>query len=457
MKNIRKLLFFLFLFTFSVIGVVRPPLLISPLDIDNQSIPIPEKAKEKEEKQKKSGDPTNWGGNSLTQEEKEIEGIKTKVYSLKGSAWILHKNVRLSAYSIEIVGQDALKGYLRGKVKVVDPEHNLKLTGANGVYDKLAETIVLKGRPTLYYTDKKNKTTKVSAPYIKRYMAESKTVLEKEVIVENPDYSIFGDSAVYYENDRIIELDNYPYFFGEEVFLTGRKGTYESESKRAVLEEDTILMKLSMENKKEKKNKNSKKQEEKKTNEEKQRIVSVFTGDKLIHETDPKGGKSVGMYGNAHLVRPDVIFDASYIKAFGENLREIEAKESVTFLDLEDHIRLTGNTLEHSEESGYTHITDEPIVEFLNKDHSKVEATMTSTEIERFQDKKEIVARGNVTVKTQNAVLLGEYATYFEEKEFMELKGNPRMIKDENMVRSGKIVLFPSENRILLTDGIKSN
>ena len=163
------------------------------------------------------------------------------------------------------------------------------------------------------------------------------------------------------------------------------------------------------------------------------------------------------MYGNAHLVRPDLIFDANYIKAFGENSKNIEAKDSIQFLDLENHVKLMGNTLEHNEENGYTHITDDTKVEFLNKDNSKVQATMTAMEIERFNEKKEIVARGDVKVKTENSTLYGEYATYYEEKENMVLEGNPRMTKDKNTVRSGKIILYPSKNRVLLTDGIKSN
>ena len=240
------------LFITTSIWAVRLPLLLSPLEMSEGSFSISDVGSDKK---KKSKVPTSWGGSSLSQETRQIDGIDLTVYSLAGGAWILHKTVKLSASTIEILGEDAYKGFLKGQTKVEDPENGITLVAGKGTYDKVAETIILEGRPTLIFKDKENKITKITAPYLKRYFSENKTVFEGGAIIENGEYTIYSDAAVFLEKEESLLMENYPFIFGKDIFLTGEKVTYSNSSKNTTLENDTILLRLSSESNKKKSSK----------------------------------------------------------------------------------------------------------------------------------------------------------------------------------------------------------
>ncbi len=141
----------------------------------------------------------------------------------------------------------------------------------------------------------------------------------------------------------------------------------------------------------------------------------------------------------------------------GENNGNIEAKEAVVFLDKENRVRLSGDTLEHNKETEYTHLTDNAIVEFLDKENTKVNSTLTSVEVERFGTKKEIVSRGDVNIVSEQSTIKGEYATYFEETEKMYVEGNPSLRKDDKVLYCGRIIVYPNLDKIILTDGLNVN
>ncbi|MCX7999069.1 MAG: hypothetical protein N3A69_08990, partial [Leptospiraceae bacterium] len=67
-----------------------------------------------------------------------------------------------------------------------------------------------------------------------------------------------------------------------------------------------------------------------------------------------------------------------------------------------------------------------PKVEFLDSEEN-TKASLTAYEIERFADKKEIVARGNVKIESEDSIARGQYATYFEESKKIILEGNPSL------------------------------
>ncbi|HNC01661.1 MAG TPA: hypothetical protein PLS71_25700, partial [Leptospiraceae bacterium] len=436
----------------------RPALLISPLNLSDGNFPYIETAKSSKKNQSKI--PATWGGATLSQETKNVEGIDMTVYSLTGGAWILHKKVKLSANSIEIVGEDAYRGHLKGQTKVEDPENGITLTAGKGIYDKAQETVILEGRPTLIFVDKEKKVTKITAPYLKRYLSDNKTVFEGGAIVENSDYTIYSDAAIFEEKEESLTMEGYPFIFGKETFLTGEKVTYSNSTKNTVLENDTILLKLSFENPKKKTiRKDSKEADNTDKPEETEKIkkISIFTGDKLINQSGDEETRFIGMFGNAKMTRDDFEFTGSYIKAFGKENGNIEAKEGVTLLDKENHVRLSGDTLEHSKEKDYSHMTDNAMIEFLDKENENVNSSMTAIEVERFGDKKEIVCRGDVNLVSSDSTIHGEYATYFEESEKMYVEGNPSLKKEEKTVYCGRIIIYPNSDRIILSDGLNVN
>ncbi|MCE9500770.1 MAG: hypothetical protein K8R21_09750 [Leptospira sp.] len=415
---------------------------------------------------------TSWGGNELIQEEREILGAKSTVYTLGGGAWILHDKIKLSAASIEIIGEDAIQGNLKSGVRVDDVENRIVLRSGKGVYDKFKETIILRERPILTHRNKENQITKITAPNIIRYLGELKTVFEKGVIIDNKEFLVIGDSAVYLEKEDRINMENYPYIFGKNRFLTGDILYYNSESKDVVLENNAVMYYNSLEKKRKKVS--DKNEEVKKTagvnendtaisgqkdskpdsgpEEEKIKKTSVFLGDKILYHST--GEKYIGVYGNANLKRDDAEFTAAYIKGFGKDFQNVEAKESVVMKDFENNVILYGNLLEYDKEQNYTHLTEDPKVEFLNEKSKEVSSTLKAVEIERFMDKKEIVARGNVSIETEDSVARGEFATYVEEEERIYLEGNPTLDKDGKILKCGKIIIYPRENKVILTDGL---
>jgi lipopolysaccharide export system protein LptA len=445
------LLFFInYLFPKSIPPLLIPPL--SPPSFFSQDLNI---------KEKKSSVPTSWGGNSLSQETKLFQGIPVTTYSLSGGAWIYHKKVKLSSYQIEVIGEDAVMGFLKGGVRVEDKENKILLTANKGTYNKLEETITLEGRPILYYYNAQNKQTKVTATSIKRYMQESKVVLEGGVIMQDPDYTILAEEAVYYEKEKNLVVDKFPLIFGDKLFSTGEKAIYNTDTKITTLENETFIARLSYETKSvntENVNSTSEGKEKfpQKEVEEKQRIITFFTGERLESKFDLEDEKSyIGMFENAKIFHPKFEYSGNYIKALGKNYKDLEAKEEVVFLDKENQVRLSGKLFEHKHEEDYTHITEDPKIEFLSKD-GDVNSTLHAFEIERFGEKKEIIARGNVTIESKDAIIKGQLATYYEEEKKIIIEGNPTLEREGSVVRCGKIILYPQDNRVVLSDGIDS-
>jgi lipopolysaccharide export system protein LptA len=448
--------FLIFSFLSTLLTEARPPLLVPSLIPGFDFGSVVEDAKTK-----KPRVPTSWGGNSLTQETKPVQGIPFTVYMLSGGAWIYHRKVKLSAYQIEVIGEDALMGYLKGGVKVEDKENKINLTANKGTYNKFEETIVLEGRPTLYYMNAENKPTKVTARQIKRYMQENKIVMEGGVIIQDPDYTILAEGAVYLETEKNMVLENHPLIFGDKLFLTGEKAIYNNDSKVTSLEKETFILRLSYETKsvnteeEESKKKLSTKKPEKEL-EEKERVLTLFTGERIESRLgDESTPRSVGMFENARIYHRDYEYSGKYLKALGEGYKDLEAKEDVAFWDKENRVRICGKLFEHKDAEDYTHVTDDPYIEFLSQE-GEVNSTLRSYEIERFGDKKEIVARGNVTIEGNDAFIRGQIATYYEDEKKIIVEGNPTLEREGSKIRSGKIIIYPEDNRILLSEGIDS-
>ncbi|MBE7411303.1 MAG: hypothetical protein L6Q54_00960 [Leptospiraceae bacterium] len=470
MKKINKLFLHIVWVSISIQGSIRPPILKSPLEIN------PRKKNESFiqniEKTKKKTIPTSWGGSELTQEEKEENGIKVTTYSLKGGAWILHDKVKLSSLSIEIIGEDAVHGFLKGGVKVEDTESKSVLYAGKGVYDKYGEIVTLDERPQILTRGKNKEVTKVTSPYIRRYLADSRSAMEKGVILENKEYTILGESAVMYEKEDRVVMDDYPYIFGKNKFMSATKMYYDSEKKDIVLENEAMIVQSSMEKKKKKpkedkeenveNNSTSSKDTKNSSTENSEeedatvKVTSIFIGDKIISHSGSDLERYTGMFGNAKFIRPDNEFQAAYIKAFGKDNEKVEARDGVTMTDFENNVRLSGNLLEYDKPSDYAHVTEDAKIEFLSKETQDVNSTLTAVEIEKFSDKKEIVARGEVTITTEDSISKGEFATYFEEEEKIYLEGNPTLTRGGKTIQCGKIVVYPNENKVYISEVVNT-
>ncbi|MDF3821488.1 LptA/OstA family protein [Leptospira sp. 96542] len=443
---ISILILFIFL-SFSVFGSESPiPILFGSEDLLKKEIQnfIPEKKKDKKEKI-----PIHWGGSSLTQEERVVDGIPMKVFVLGGGAYITHKAVKLGAREIEIIGEDALIGNLKGQVIVEDIQNGVTLTAAKGVYNKILGTVTLDNQPIL--TQKKdNKIVKIRCQSIVRYLDDAKTVLSGTVTVVSEDFQVFGEDAVFFEKEDRIDLKGEPFLFSENRFLIGETLSYFVKEGSIQLDGNATIYQVSYESKKKK---NNEEIDSKTETEPKERILSFFTGDTLTHLNKGKDTITT-MNGNAFLYRLSSEFRANAIES-KKNNKEIEAKGLVNYLDRENGYKMVGGFLSYDKEKGYSYLTDEPKILFLDKKTLEEKGNLSSVYIERFDEKKEMVARGDVAVETQTATAKGEFATYFEKEDQLVLEGNPSLTKDTTTVSAGKIIMYPKTDKVILTDGLK--
>ena len=439
-KKIKILIIFI-LNTYSGFAVVRPPLLLPPIQIIDTDKKIIINTESKVSGVNKI--PTSWGGGALIQEEKEFQGFPVTAYSLSEGAWILHRKIKLSANLIEIIGSDAVSGTLKGNVRVEDSENKITLTAQKGLYDKLIETIILDGRPTLFYFNSENKLTKLTAPKILRYMSEDRISLVGGVILQDPDYTILCESATYFEKAAELRMDNNPLIFGNYIFLTGNEAVYDNNSKITKLEGSTIIVRRSPD---EKTNQESEKKEDLK--------VSYFAGNKLeVFSKLSNREERIELTGDSKVIQEDYQFSGNNLSAFGINYKNLKSNDDFIFFDKKSNIKIFGKLFEHIEEKGYTHITEDPKIEFMNKS-GEVSSTLTTVELERFDDRKEIVARGDVQILSESGIIRGQFATYYEEEKKILVNGNPSIERDGSKISCGLIIIYPDTNRILLSDGL---
>ncbi|TGM48478.1 hypothetical protein EHQ92_11550 [Leptospira biflexa] len=395
-----------------------------------------------EKKTKKDKIPIIWGGSSLTQEERIVNGFPMKVFILGGGAYIMHKSIKLSAREIEIIGEEALLGNLKGQVIVEDFQNGVTLTATKGIYDKIAGTVSLENHPIL--TQKKDgKTVRIKCQSILRNLEEAKTTLAGKVVVTSEEFQVFGEDAVFTEKEDRIDLKGEPFLFSENRFLIGQTLSYFVKEGSIQLDGEATIYQVSYENKKDKE----------KDTVTKERVLTLFSGKTLTHLN--KGKETVtSMNGDAFMYRKNSEFKADLLESRKSN-KEIKATGNVSYLDKENGYRMEGGLLFYDKERGYSYLTENPKIVFLNKKDLMERGQLTSVFIERFDERNETVARGDVQVETQSAKATGEFATYYEKKDELVLEGNPTLERNTTKVSAGKIILYPKSDKALLTDGLK--
>ncbi|MBM9545670.1 hypothetical protein JWG40_01465 [Leptospira sp. 201903074] len=435
----KQILILFFIVSFLHANPSPIPVLYGSEDLLKKENPTFTENKKKENKDKI---PVLWGGSSLTQEERTINGIPMKVFILGGGAYIMHKTIKLSAREIEIIGEDALIGNLKGQVIVEDFQNGVTLTATKGIYNKMAGTVSLDNNPIL--TQKKDgKVVKIQCQSIVRYLEEAKTTLAGKVVVTSDEFQVFGEDAVFSEKEDRIDLVGEPFLFSENRFLIGKTLSYFVKEGSIQLDGDATIYQVSYENKKDK---------EKDTT-TKERVVTLFTGKTLTHQN--KGKETItSMNGDAFMYRKSSEFKADLLESRRNN-KDIKATGNVSYLDRENAYRMEGGLLSYDKEKGYSYLTENPRIVFLDKKELKERGQLTSVFLERFDERFETVARGDVQVETQTATATGEYATYYEKRDELVLEGNPTLVKNNTKVSAGKIILFPKSDRAYLTDGLK--
>lgn len=460
-----KYLFFIIFFCLisPVFGISLEPELLRGSDDLMKSFNL-NSLDQKKDNKKVDKTPVIWGGNTLTQEERLVNGFQMKSFILGGGAYITHKKIQLTAREIEVIGEDALIGNLKGQVVVEDKENGATLIASKGVYDKIAGTVTLDNKPMLLHK-KDGKTVKIHCQSIIRYLEDAKTVLTGKVIVTSLDFRVFGEDAVYFEKEDRIDLMNEPFLFTENRFLQGKTLSYFVKQGSITLAGDSTIYQVGYESEKKKLEESKKKKpkeaevvtDEKSSSEQnkKMRILTIFSGDTLTHKN--KSGNtesSTAMVGNAFMHRVDSEFKAGEIES-KKNNKLVISRGNVTFLDKVNFYRMEGGFLEYSKEKGYSYLTENPQIFFLDEKTLEEKGNLAAVYIERFDEKKEAVARGNVQIQTQSSKASGEFATFYEEEDKLILEGNPTLTRDNTKVSAGKIIIYPNEDKAILSDGLK--
>ncbi|PJZ26055.1 hypothetical protein CH352_05610 [Leptospira hartskeerlii] len=439
MKRILTLLYLLLFLPAHLGSHSRPPLLFSAETLDPKSF---QGIGEADPKRKESF-PTFWGANALTQEDREIQGLKVTIFSLEGGAWIQHKKVKLGANRIEVFGKEAYKAFLKNGVHIEDQENGTVMRAGVGEYDKYSEMVYIKERPRLSFRDKTGKTTVISAKQIDRELSTKITKLHGGVIVNHPEVTIFCAEAVFKESEHLITTDPNPILISKNRYLSGKKLSFYTNESRILLEENTVLFQSSEETKKDPEG-----------NEKKQTVLTILKGDKIESRPNEENDRTVMISGNATVLRKDIKITSDNIESVGKDSRIIKARKNIKVHDRENNLLLSGNVFDYFRNENYLHLTDEGKMEFLDKNSDQVTSTITAQEFERFLDQKETVIRGNIWIKSKSTEAQGEYATYFENDESVILEGNPRINRSGKILRAGKIVFYPREGRSILTEGV---
>ncbi|TGL36371.1 hypothetical protein EHQ52_00410 [Leptospira koniambonensis] len=439
MKRILALFFLLFLLPGHLGSHSRPPLLFSAETLDPKTF---QGIGEVDPKRKESF-PTFWGANALTQEDREVQGLKVTIFSLEGGAWIQHKKVKLGANRIEVFGKEAYKAFLKNGVHIEDQENGTVMRAGVGEYDKYSEMVYIKERPRLSFRDKTGKTTVISAKQIDRELSTKITKLHGGVIVNHPEVTIFCAEAVFKESEHLITTDPDPILISKNRYLSGKKLSFYTNESRIILEENTVLFQSSEETKKDPEG-----------NEKKQTVLTILKGDKIESRPNEENDRTVLISGNATVLRKDMKITSENIESVGKDSRIIKARKNIKVHDRENNLILSGNVFDYFRNENYLHLTDEGKMEFLDKNSNQVTSTITAQEFERFLDQKETVIRGNIWIKSKSTEAQGEYATYFENDESVLLEGNPRINRSGKILRAGKIVFYPREGRSILTEGV---
>ncbi|GBF37641.1 LptA/OstA family protein [Leptospira johnsonii] len=439
MKRIIVSFYLLFLFYSPAGSHSRPPLLFSAETLDPKSF---QGIGEADPKRKESF-PTFWGANALTQEDREVQGLKVTIFSLEGGAWIQHKKVKLGANRIEVFGKEAYKAFLKNGVHIEDQENGTVMRAGVGEYDKYSEMVYIKERPRLSFRDKTGKTTVISAKQIDRELSTKITKLHGGVIVNHPEVTIFCAEAVFKESEHLITTDPNPILISKNRYLSGKRLSFYTNESRILLEENTVLFQSSEETKKDPEG-----------NEKKQTVLTILKGDRIESRPNEENDRTVLISGNATVLRKDMKITSDTIESVGKDSRIIKARKNIKVHDRENNLLLSGNVFDYFRNESYLHLTDEGKMEFLDKNSDQVTSTITAQEFERFLDQKETVIRGNIWIKSKSTEAQGEYATYFENDESVLLEGNPRINRSGKILRAGKIVFYPREGRSILTEGV---
>ena len=446
--------FFLFLFSFFSYQYsnVKPPLLLSPEkpeSIKNAEIESFEvEDSNLSHKNKKKTKFIRWGAKSLVWEKKG-ESKKSSTLSLN-FGWIKHEKTLLKANKLQIIGRQVDKAILKNNIRIEDKTNQILLKAGFGVYEKAKSIVKIQKSPRFYSTNKRNFFS-VSSLKIVRELNKKQTLFETDVNFTGKEYTILCEKAKFIEEEAKIVTDAFPYFFFTEGFLTGKNFIYWNKEKKAILQNQVRGFFLSFEEP------NNSVLNVKEQSKQKQRNISYLEADKIVFQRFSEKEKNlIQIQGNTLFEKNKIEFKSNSLTIYGSGADKIESLEYSEILDKNNHLKLSGNKFEYFKNDSYIHLTNNSKIDFFDKEKErKVQSTVYAVEIERFLDKKETVLRGDLKIESGNIVITGEYATYYDEEEKIVIRGNPIFTQKKVVMKVGKVIVYPKEQKVILSDNIR--
>ncbi|MBI3396707.1 MAG: hypothetical protein HY042_12795, partial [Spirochaetia bacterium] len=394
--------------------------------------------------------------------------------TIRGTATIEHEGVLIVAPLLVV--DAGTKGRLEGGVVIMDKKNGLTIHAARADYDKTEQKVYLLGSPHMTVIKEGQKPTLVTCDRIVRDLAESVSILGKDVRVYNDEWSILGDEGRYSDKENTIILDSNPFIFGKEQFLTGKRIVYNVAARNMALDGEVVHLTLNSEGADPlfdrsrnvgleefartggraglpDKKKNSPETGEKKDTPEPG--PGFLSADKIVQYFPEKAEDRTEMTGNVLLTRGGLTVKGPALTALGRDFHTLQARSGVEMKDTEQGVNVEAGWMTYDRTAEKLLLEHEPKMQFLKKDTGEVQATLTGVVIERDFKAKETVARGNVSIARDTFSADGELATYKESEGVVVMQGDPSLKRAGGRMRCERILIYPDKNRVLLYNRIR--
>ncbi len=175
-----------------------------------------------------------------------------------------------------------------------------------------------------------------------------------------------------------------------------------------------------------------------------------FKADKIEY-TFKEGAERVKCIGHAIIERSDFFLKGDTINIIGKDRNIAKAYNHVKIINKMDNVEIIGDYAEYNNTNSYVKVFKSPKLTYTNQ-----KLVITSAVMESFLAENRSVALGNVKIVQTNYTAYSERGEYFQNKDLIELTGNPIVYYDQNKFKAKKIVIYIKNKLIKLYNDVFS-
>ncbi len=162
-----------------------------------------------------------------------------------------------------------------------------------------------------------------------------------------------------------------------------------------------------------------------------------------------KGKEQVICRGNARMERSDFFLKANLIRIYGKDRNFAKAFRKVKMVNKKDNVIVYGDYAEYDNVDGYVKVFKSPRLVYTNE---KLE--IKSAVMESYLNENKSIALGDVKITQTNYVAYSEKAVYLQNRNLIELTGDPVVYYNKNEFRAEKIIVYIKKEIIKLYDRV---